>query len=289
MSKHRLKTAFFLVAVLLSWLLAVPGLAQVPIANGESISDLSDRIGLTDISAGRFTMGSGDSSSRHRVTISHDYWMGSTEVTQAQFQRVMGFNPSHFSTDKQAAKSPVEMVSWYDAVSFCNKLSDREGLLPVYRLSDIKKAGNNIISARVTTDFTANGYRLPTEAEWEFAARGGTKSQGFIYAGSNEVKDVAWIAGNSANQTHQVASKRPNELGLYDMSGNVWEWCQDWYGPFSDQDQSNPMGPASGTDRVYRGGSWYNYSSLAKTIYRGNYSPDIRLLTLGFRVMRPKN
>ena len=142
----------------------------------------------------------------------------------------MGSNPSRYTGDDNL---PVEQVSWKDVQEFIQKLNA----------------------------LTGKTYRLPTEAEWEYAARGGNQSQGYKYAGSNTVGDVAWHYGNSDHKTHPVGQKQPNELGLYDMSGNVWEWCQDWYGDYSSSAQTNPTGPSSGSYRVLRGGSWSNRRS----------------------------
>ena len=170
----------------------------------------------------------------HEVTLS-SYCIGEAEVTQALWQAVMGSSPSYFTGNLQR---PVERVTWNDCQTFITKLSQ----------------------------LTGKTFRLPTEAEWEYAARGGNKSQGYKYAGSNTLGDVAWYDGNSSSTTHPVATKAPNELGLYDMSGNVWEWCQDWYGSYSSGAQTNPTGPTLGSARVYRGGSWYYYASSCRAV-----------------------
>ena len=181
--------------------------------------------GMFYVAGGTFQMGSNSGGSDEKpirtVTIS-SFFMDKTEVTQAQYRKVMGKNPSHFSSCDDC---PVESVSWHDANEYAKKV----------------------------------GKRLPTEAEWEYAARGGNKSMGYKYAGSNNIKDVAWYDGNSGNKTHPVAQKQPNELGLYDMSGNVLEWCSDWYDSayYGKSPITDPEGPNSGTLRVLRGGSWY--------------------------------
>ena len=197
---------------------------------------------MVAVEGGTFTMGAtaeqgSDAESyenpAHEVTLS-SYWIGQTEVTQALWKAVMGSNPSNFTGYLQ---HPVERVSWNNCQTFITKLNQ----------------------------LTGKTFRLPTEAEWEFAARGGNQSQGYKYAGSNTIDDVAWYYDNcyalGANSpdygTHIVATKAPNELGLYDMSGNVWEWCQDWFGSYSSFAQTNPTGPSSGAHRLYRGGSWY--------------------------------
>jgi len=126
---------------------------------------------------------------------------------------------------------------------------------------------------------------LPTEAEWEFAARGGNNSRGYKYAGSNTIGDVAWYYGNSSSKTQPVGQKRPNELGLYDMSGNVWEWCSDWYGSYSSAGQTNPQGPSSGSDRVLRGGSWCILAQNCRVSFRSFSAPDYRYYRIGFRLV----
>ena len=211
----------------------------------------------------------------HTVTLS-DFYIGKYEVTQALYQSVMGTNPS--SGYGVGNNYPVYNVKWYDAVEFANKLSEREGRQPVYTVNgkDVKWNQN------------ADGYRLPTEAEWEYAAKGGNRSPGnYTYAGSNNVDSVAWYANNSGNSTHPVGTKAPNSLGLYDMSGNVWEWCWDWYGSYSSKAQNNPLGASSGSDRVLRGGSWGDSAGDVRSAYRGYLIPRGRGEILGFRLVRP--
>ncbi len=187
----------------------------------------------------------------HSVTLS-DFMIGETEVTQELWKAVMGNNPSKF----KGTKNPVECVSWNDCKVFIGKLNS----------------------------LTGKDFRLPTEAEWEFAARGGNKSGLFKYSGSNEIDKVAWYQGNS-NNTHPVGKKNANELGLYDMSGNVWEWCEDWYGDYSSSPQTNPKGPNDGSDRVIRGGSWSSFSAwYCRVPYRNNRTQDVRCNILGLRL-----
>ncbi|MEI8095975.1 MAG: SUMF1/EgtB/PvdO family nonheme iron enzyme [Spirochaetales bacterium] len=237
-------------------------------------------VGLVDlvrVEGGTFQMGSTDGEADekpvHKVTLSA-FSIGTTEVTQAQYQSLMGTNPSSFQGDDL----PVETVSWFEAVAFCNKLSLAEGLTPFYTIK----------GTAVTTSAKATGYRLPTEAQWEFAARGGAKSQGSTYAGSSDLETVAWYGDNS-DKTHSVATKAPNELGLFDLSGNVWEWCQDWYGAYLAKAQTDPAGAASGSNRVLRGGSWGNNASFATVSSRlYNYGgPGYQDGYIGFRVVRP--
>ena len=187
----------------------------------------------------------------HSVAV-NDFYIGKYEVTQAQWRAVMGNNPSHFKGENL----PVEWVSWNDVQIFIRKLNAQTG----------KK------------------YRLPTEAEWEYAARGGNKSTGCKYSGSNSVSNVAWYFDNSSNKTHPVGMKLPNELGIYDMSGNVWEWCGDWYDTYSPNAQINPQGSAAGTYRVSRGGSWNGNAWLARVSLRNFYRPDFRDNARGFRL-----
>ena len=187
----------------------------------------------------------------HSVTLS-GYYIGKTEVTQALWQAVMGSNPSYFEGDDL----PVEQVSWDDCQEFIRKLNS----------------------------LTGQNFRLPTEAEWEFACRGGNNSRGYKYSGSNYIDNVAWYDGNSGDKTHPVATKSPNELGIYDMSGNVWEWCADWYGDYSSGRQTNPKGPYGGSGRVNRGGSWYNFARNCRSSLRYYYFPAYRYYGLGLRL-----
>ena len=213
------------------------------------------------VSGGTFQMGSDDSEADsdekpvHSVTVS-TFYMGETEVTQALWKAVMGNNPSSFKGDNL----PVEMVSWTDCQEFIRKLNS----------------------------LTGRSFRLPTEAEWEFAARGGNQSNGYKYAGSNSIGSVAWYTDNSGGKTHAVKGKSPNELGLYDMSGNVWEWCSDWKDSYSSGSQTNPKGPSSGSYRVLRGGGW-NYSARrCRVSNRFNIVPDYRFNGYGFRLCLPQ-
>ena len=219
------------------------------------------------------TFGGGCSDERptHQVTLS-PFWIGKYEVTQREWREVMGNNPSHFQGDDR----PVEQVSWYDAIDYCNKRSIKEGLTPCYT-----RNGDT-----VTCNWQANGYRLPTEAEWEYAARGGSGTRDMKYSGSDSVDDVAWYDGNSGSTTHPVGRKRPNVLGLYDMSGNVWEWCWDCYGLYSSHAKTAPLGASSRSGRVYRGGGWNFSTAGARIAYRNFGSPGFCYNNIGFRVVR---
>jgi len=227
------------------------------------------------IPGGTYTIGSPSSESNRdadegQVQVTLDaFFISEHEVTQSEYQQVMGTNPSHFSG---CSDCPVEQVSWYDAVRYANARSEAEGLTPAYRIS-----GENVQWNR-----SATGYRLPTEAEWEVAARGG---QSYVYAGSSSAGSVAWYADNSGGRTHSVCGKARNGYGLCDMSGNVWEWTWNWY---SDRHSSgtNPVGPASGSYRVLRGGSWDNYAWDVRVARRNSYSPGNRSDDRGFRLAR---
>lgn len=188
----------------------------------------------------------------HQVTLS-DYYIGETEVTQELWQAVMGSNPSYFNTSNQL---PVEQVSWNDCQTFISKLNE----------------------------LTGKQFRLPTEAEWEYAARGGNKSNGYKYSGSNDIGVVAWYSENSGYTTHNVGTKAPNELGLFDMTGNVWEWCQDWYGSYSSSAQTNPTGPSSGSSRVNRGGGWYDDARDCRVSNRCHNAPSYPNDSWGLRL-----
>jgi formylglycine-generating enzyme required for sulfatase activity len=220
------------------------------------------------------------------VTLS-SFWISNHEVTQKEWYDVMGTTIQSQWTVAGYSGSltrgvgddyPMYCVNWYEAAQFCNKLSDNEGLNRAY----------NISGTDVTLNDGANGYRLPTEAEWEYAARGGQQSLGSEYSGASNVDAVAWYVDNSGSSSHPVGGKMANELGLYDMSGNVWEWCWDWYGSSSyPSSTNNPMGASSGSYRVMRGGSWYNSASYVRSAYRHNtYYPSFRNFDVGFRVAR---
>jgi formylglycine-generating enzyme required for sulfatase activity len=220
------------------------------------------------------------------VTLS-SFTMSKYEVTQDQYRTVTGNSPSYFTGN---TSYPVEQVTWYDAVEFCNKLSTSEGLSPVYTIySRAPAAGYPITDAVVTATWTNSGYRLPTEAEWEYAARGGTSTQNYIYAGSNTIDDVAWYDSNSGTKTHPVGGKMANELGFFDMSGNIWEWCWDWYGIYPNGNQTVPRGAALGTNRVSRGGCLDSLAYGCTVSSRNCPKPQTIDDNYGFRVVRPSS
>ena len=213
------------------------------------------------VEGGTFTMGAtpeqgsdaeSDEKPAHQVTLS-GFYICKYEVTQELWQAVMGSNPSYF---KGNLSRPVEEVSWDDCQIFISKLNS----------------------------LTGKRYRLPTEAEWEYAARGGNRSRGYKYSGSDNLGSVTWYTDNSGSTTHPVGQKSPNELGLYDMSGNVWEWCYDWYGSYSSGSQTNPTGSSSVSRRVIRGGSWNRIARHCRVSLRSNYTPSIRDVILGLRL-----
>ncbi|MCK4514503.1 MAG: SUMF1/EgtB/PvdO family nonheme iron enzyme [Spirochaetaceae bacterium] len=220
------------------------------------------------------TNGGDEGEPLHTVTVT-DFYIGKYEVTQDYYQDVMGTNPSDNGTGI-GENFPVNRVSWYDAINFCNSLSEMEGLEPAYLVD-----GNNVI-----WDWNKNGYRLPTEAEWEYAARGGNSGMAYDYSGSNTVGTVAWYLDNSVNTAHPVGGKSANELGIYDMSGNVFEWCWDWYGDYTSESQQDPQGASSGSRRVFRGGSWRSYASSSLSTNRGDFNPSGRFNGVGFRLAR---
>ena len=227
---------------------------SIPVKDGISID-------MVRVEAGTFTMGATaemkdpwkEEKPTHQVTLTNDYYIGKYEVTQALWKAVMGNNPSNFKGDNL----PVEQVSWDDCQEFISKL-------------------NRI---------TGKTFRLPTEAEWEYAARGGNKSRGYQYSGSNNLSDVAWYNINSGYKTQGVGTKQANELGIYDMSGNVSEWCQDWYEAYSSSSQVNPTGANSGSYRVYRGGSWEDDDRCCRLSPRECGTPDYRGSFLGLRLV----
>lgn len=226
------------------------------------ISDL--RLDLIWVKAGTFTMGSQPEEASDkaetpltRVTFTRGFWLGRTEVTQAQYQAITGTNPSHFT--EEGSNAPVERVSWSEAMAYCEKLTKREqaaGRLPVnYR------------------------YTLPTEAQWEYACRAGTTD---AYAGDAE--KMSWYDLNSEDTTHPVAQRQPNNWGFYDMAGNVLEWCSDWYGNYPGGEVTDPTGPSEGSFRMARGGSWRSKMAVGRSAARSGASPARQDYTLGFRL-----
>ncbi len=264
---------------------------------------------LMPIPAGIFTMGSLEAGANpdfdeteHRVTLSA-FFIGKYEVTQEQYEEVMEINPSYFQGESELpadgetqGKRPVEQVSWYDAIVFCNTLSIKEGLIPVYSIGgktnpeewgnipEIPEYNNQKWDAAVC-NWTANGYRLPTEAEWEYACRAGTTT---AYNTGNTISDnTGWYRGNSDSRTHEVGKKPANAWGLFDMHGNVWEWCGDWYEQhYPRAPQTDPKGPLSGEHRVFRGGSWVDFAQYQHSANRYYDFPPFQNNDIGIRVLR---
>ena len=285
--KERTQSASLFIAGLKGTMPPIPKPAPIQVDDEETVVNVANKGSVTSedktftvggvtfkmiyVEGGTFTMGATseqesdankDEKPAHQVTLS-GYYIGETVVTQALWKavmekrKIMGMiktdnNPSSFKGDDR----PVECVSWNDCKMFISKLNS----------------------------LTGKNFRMPTEAEWEYAARGGNKSRGYKYSGSDNIDDVAWYDGNSGNETHPVKTKNANELGLYDMSGNVWEWCSDWYGSYSSAAQTNPKGPDSGTRRVLRGGCWDFYARYCRCSSRDDFDPDGRGIVLGLRL-----
>ena len=240
-------------------------------------------IEMVEIPAGRFAMGSPESEEgrydnerQHEVVISRPFLAAKYEVTQGQWKSVMGGNPSSF--DKCGDDCPVEEVSWYDAVEFCNRLSALEGLTLAYWIS-----GKN-----VAWDRSVNGYRLPTEAEWEYACRAGIETRFNTGSSDSDLGRAGWYHGNSGHGTHPVGQKAPNGWGLYDMHGNVWERCWDRYGDYPRGRLADPDGPMSGSDRVLRGGCWGISTRGCRSARRCRSGPGHGHCDLGLRLFRSK-
>ncbi len=259
-------------------------LIPAPLARSDSIEpayEVLAGIRMATIPGGSFQMGTADTGdewlaqSRPVRPVSVDsFQLSVTEITQEQFQRVMGRNPSLMRGD---STRPVDQVSWIDAVEFCNKLSELAGLHPCY--SPLSRECH----------FPAGGFRLPTEAEWEFACRAGTTTKYYFGDSEQDLGHAGWYRDNSRGSTHPVAGLRPNRFGLFDMHGNVWEWCNDWFGDYGDRDTLNPRGPNRSHSKVVRGGAWHYAANGCTSAYRHRAQPEFRLSFVGFRVARSLN
>lgn len=257
---ERTRLAVKVMAAALLALCATTTYAGEAIAGGAAFTDPDTTMEFIFVKGGCYKMGDtfgggdGDEKPVHEACVS-DFYIGKFEVTQGEWEKMMGSNPSHF---KKGARYPVDQVSWNDAQEFLRKMNSRSG----------------------------KRYRLPTEAEWEYAARSGGKSE--KYAGFSDVPELdlyAWYDKNAGSSTHPVGEKKPNGLGLYDMTGNVYEWVQDWKANYSPPSRGNPQGPSSGTYRVLRGGSWNSILRLLRATARNHHPPDSRLYSYGFRVV----
>ena len=229
---------------------------------------------LIFVQGGKFAMGSNDWAATkpiHPVTL-NSFYISPITITQEQWIKIMGTKLSSWNEPH----SPATLVNWFQAVEYCNARSIKEELTPCY-----KGSGKEIIC-----DWVANGYRLPTEAEWEFAARGGINGKETVYSGSNDIEEVAWFGENSQDHPHGVAKKLPNNLALYDLSGNVREWCWDYYAKYDAAINVDPRGPASGDTRVMRGGSYADASYMCTVFVRMALDPAQAYLNNGFRVVR---
>ncbi len=283
-------------AVVLAALGGTTGWAQETAAAKDKTITNSIGMKLVLIPAGEFQMGASENDPvamvgekpQHRVRITRPFYLGTYEVTQAQYLAVMGTNPSWYSAKGGGSKEvagqstdqhPVEYLSWYDALKFCNTLSEKEGLKPFYAI-----AGD---AARVP-DWSGPGYRLPTEAEWEYACRAGTRT---LFPSGDDpavLGEYAWYRDNAQNMTHPVGLKRPNALGLYDMLGNASEWCWDGYDQFyyANTPVDDPRGPASAGGRVFRGGSWLNDARILRSACRNRFASQGQGSILGYRIAR---
>ncbi len=290
---------------------------------------------MIKIEGGSFMMGSSDEGDHalpiHKVSVD-SFYLGENPVTQQEYKFVTGSNPSHFRVYKHPEQAkeylsscdigeidfshpvlsleprPVETVSWFEAIVFCNRLSLLKGFTPCYKIRNtsnpdfwgqiphrdrehVNIAEDYRTWNRVQCDFRADGYRLPTEAEWEYAARGGVNHDPFIYSGGDVIYEISSYMGGgfigADPQTESVKMHRPNSLGLYDMSGNVWEWCWDWAGRYPSADQINPCGPNWGTGRVARGGGYAGSMRFCKVSCRGGNVPEFKKThSFGFRLCR---
>lgn len=281
---------------------------QAPQRKGEGVVKNSLGMKLAYIPPGKFAMGSPgsemdclDNEKPHQVRLTKGFYIGTHEITQFQFQRVLWRNPARFSADgveaarvseQDTSSFPVEMVTWYDAVEFCNALSKREGLPEYYTLRNVERENAAITSADVKNRGGV-GYRLPTEAEWEYACRAGTITAfhfGDVLNGNEANVNGDGPYGTSTKGPHlarprEVGGYAPNKFGLFDMHGNVWEWCNDWYGDYGG-DAVDPRGAVSGESRVLRGGSFFEVASNVRSARRFSLPPGRRGGVVGFRVAR---
>ena len=279
--------------IVVSTLLLILAMAEAPAESKPGKKGGPDlAVEMVEVPAGRFQIGSpspafgslqfvtkgyGDER-QHEVVISEPFYVAKYELTMGLYQSLMDEDKSDFKGCGK--RCPVNKLTWYEAVEFCNRLSKREGLEPAYRIE----------GKSVTWDRTSKGYRLPTEAEWEYACRAGTTTEYNTGDTKDDLKRAGWFKGNSITSVHRVGQKEPNAWGLYDMHGNVWEWCWDWYDKegYSDREVVDPSGPDKGLDRVTRGGSYGDIHLHCRSSLRANGDPNIRRSTMGMRVFRSK-
>ena len=261
--------------------------------------DIIEQAGFVYVQGGIFKMGDhfneGNSNELplHFVEVS-DFYMGATEVTQAEWSAYMP--AENWSSYGTGDTYPAYYVSWYEIMVYCNKRSIAEGITPCYTISSstnpdtwgtVPTSTNTTWNAAIC-NWSANGYRLPTEAEWEYASRGGIhNADNYHYSGSDTIDDVAWYDGNNSQYgSKPVGTKAANQLGLYDMSGNLFEWCWDWYGSYTIDSVTNPYGPTTGSGRVLRGGYWYGLADYCRVAFRNFCNPSLSTYNFGFRVAR---
>jgi formylglycine-generating enzyme required for sulfatase activity len=238
---------------------------------------------MIELPGGTFLMGSPDTDDQayasekpqHKVTLSA-FAMGRYAVTRGLYRAVMPETPSEWQQDQDDDSLPANYVDWFAAVRFCNALSERQGLQPCYQIQ----------GKEVTWDQSANGYRLPTEAEWEYATRAGTTTRWFCGDEATDLSRYAWFSENAGGRMHPVGEKEPNPWGFYDLAGNVYEWCWDWYGGYPPEPADNPTGPPSGAARVLRGGADWSGARLLRSACRYRRVPEVRDLFIGFRCVR---
>jgi len=287
--------------------------------NGNGYDNGHTPIEMVRVEGGTFELGrelgghaSGDTTPVSTVTLT-GFYMGKFLVTQGEWYDVMGNRPSFFTGTNiwgggtapetfDRRDLPVERVSWYDAIVFANRLSELRGLTPAYEMQTAANTSewstdpatwgalpmsNNARWNNVRVITGSTGYRLPTEAQWEFAAKGGNEGETYTFSGSNDADEVAWHNGNSGGRTRPVGTLAPNGLGIYDMSGNVWEWVWDWWGSYTSEAKTDPTGASSGTDRVLRSGCWNVAGVNSRSVNRQTALPDNRFTYIGFRLVRP--
>ncbi len=254
--------------------------------------------GFVLVKAGSFIMGQAAEESeqdadvlQHTVVLTNDFLMAKYELSRADWKKFLDRDPSVFMYPSTNANLPADGITWYDAAEYCNARSTAEGLTPCYAIDKQRKDPNNKdpyddIKWTVTCNFSAAGYRLPTEAEWEYAARGGQLGKGYAFSGGSDPDKVAWHYNNTEKELQPVGQKAPNELGIYDMSGNAWEWCWDWYGEYPAKTVTDPAGVSSGDSRVMRGGGCGHYPAEARCINRDWNSPIGWVEYISFRLVR---